>query len=651
MPKRNLGIIGAAKSITKAGTASGITELLEVYRYAKEDKWPKQVTYYSLSPGSGTIYENSTTSFTLTTYDLVVNTTLYWTISHGTTTSTDFYSGVVSGSFTQSASTQTGTFSITTSLIGNTAKTAKTFQIQIRTGSTAGPVVFTSFSNFSIPAVGVTGVYWGSTPVNEGSTAYLYFQLYNCGNAYSYALTLTNTGTITGTDIGGTLPTSWYVYPANYSSLSYTFLNDITTEGSETLTVQVSFGGYNLGSAQTLTVNDTSTTPTATVTPSASSGNEGTSVTFTVSVSGSYTGTLYWTTNVVSGTVVAADFTDSTLSGSFTVTSGSGSIVRGFYGDNTAESPTESFTISVRVGSTSGTIIGTSSTVTINDATVTGLWSPSYPITISSSRNTAYATNNAGPSTAQTSAEIAGYFTSSGQTVNGAAWTGAYFQMPASDGYIMMAIPNTGTYRIQASGGPGGYTLSGTYTGDRGALIQADFALTQGDYLWMTIGQSGSAGNTAGNDGAGAGGGGCTVVAKYPVASSPSTTFPGSALTLLLFAAGGLGAAESLRGGTVGTAYSSDGASSGGWTSWYGKTSMTGGSAGWAGMYSYGGWGGGTGTDDGWGGAGSYTGMYTASNTYSYVNPTGTNITRTDGTRTTGGATYPSPGYIVITKL
>lgn len=116
--------------------------------------------------------------------------------------------------------------------------------------------------------------------------------------------------------------------------------------------------------------------PTYSVSPSTSSVNEGSSVTFTVTTTNVLSGTtLYWSTNTVSGTINSSDFTDGLLTGSFTVTNNSGSIVRSIANDFTTEG-TESFQLQIRTGSTSGTIVATSTTVTINDT------SPQPPLVV-----------------------------------------------------------------------------------------------------------------------------------------------------------------------------------------------------------------------------------------------------------------------------
>ena len=115
------------------------------------------------------------------------------------------------------------------------------------------------------------------------------------------------------------------------------------------------------------------------ISESSTSLNEGSTVTFTVTTVNVPNGTtLYWTTNTVSGTVNSSDFSDSATSGSFSISNGSGSVSRTLTNDTTTEG-TESFQLQVRTGSTGGTIVATSNTVTIND---TSLSPVSWPASI-----------------------------------------------------------------------------------------------------------------------------------------------------------------------------------------------------------------------------------------------------------------------------
>ena len=103
------------------------------------------------------------------------------------------------------------------------------------------------------------------------------------------------------------------------------------------------------------------------VSSSSSAINEGDTVTFTISTVGVSDGTtLYWTD---SGTTTAPDFTDNTSSGSFTVTSGSGTVVKTLLNDFLTEG-TETVILQIRTGSTSGPVVATSNTVSVADTSI-----------------------------------------------------------------------------------------------------------------------------------------------------------------------------------------------------------------------------------------------------------------------------------------
>ena len=96
--------------------------------------------------------------------------------------------------------------------------------------------------------------------------------------------------------------------------------------------------------------------------------NEETNSTITVTTSGvPDSTTLYYTIATVSGTTLtSADFTTGDISGSFTITSNSGSFVLRPVGDDLSESNVAK--VQIRRGSTSGEILGESENLTIADA-------------------------------------------------------------------------------------------------------------------------------------------------------------------------------------------------------------------------------------------------------------------------------------------
>jgi hypothetical protein len=103
---------------------------------------------------------------------------------------------------------------------------------------------------------------------------------------------------------------------------------------------------------------------TYTVSTNTTSVNEGQNITFTITTTGVPTNTtLYWTLNSISET----DLVPTQTSGSFIIGSASnGSVTLSIYADQLTEGA-ETFTISIRTGSITGTIVATSPTITIND--------------------------------------------------------------------------------------------------------------------------------------------------------------------------------------------------------------------------------------------------------------------------------------------
>jgi PKD repeat protein len=100
------------------------------------------------------------------------------------------------------------------------------------------------------------------------------------------------------------------------------------------------------------------------VSPSTTSINEGTTMTFNVSTTNVGTATLYWT---IAGTATATDFASSTGTVNVVGDSGAFSVIP--VNDALIEGP-ETFIVSLHTGSTAGPVVATSATVTVNDMTV-----------------------------------------------------------------------------------------------------------------------------------------------------------------------------------------------------------------------------------------------------------------------------------------
>ena len=147
---------------------------------------------------------------------------------------------------------------------------------------------------------------------------------------------------------------------------------DGTTEGPETFRFVVLTDSTTAGivtRTDDITINDV--IPTYSVGISTDNVNEGSSVEFTVNTSGVASGTtLYFST---SGTTVAADFTDNSLTGSFnivgvgTTSAGIATFSRALVAEGPGTEGTENFNITIRTGSTSGTAVTTTPSITVND--------------------------------------------------------------------------------------------------------------------------------------------------------------------------------------------------------------------------------------------------------------------------------------------
>ena len=211
-----------------------------------------------------------------------------------------------------------------------------------------------------------------STSVSEGGSVSVTVNTTNVGSGTTLFYNII--GNVDSADFSDNVTAGSFIVSNGIGTVTKNIANDLDeNEGIEAFAIRISIGsstGQVVGTSSTIFITDLGL-PSYTITPSAASVNEGSSVSFTVNTINS-TGTLYYSTN---GTANAADFTDNSLTGSFSVvstgsTTGVGTIVRSIATDFDTESG-EQFSITVRTGSTSGPGVTTSSNVTIGDVTPT----------------------------------------------------------------------------------------------------------------------------------------------------------------------------------------------------------------------------------------------------------------------------------------
>lgn len=345
-PDADLSTEGSETATINIYTYSNPSGLVAQDTFTINDTSTTPVASYNVTAPTS-INEGSAGTMNVSTSNVSNGTTLYWTV----TPSGDF--GTSSGSFT--INSNAGSFTVTPTA-DLTTEGSETGTIQIRTGSTSGTIVATD--TFTINDTSTTPVptYSVTAPasISEGQTGGMNVSTTNVSNGTTLYWTVTPAGDF-GTSSGS------FTINSNAGSFNVSPTADLTTEGTETATIQIRTGSTSgtIVATDTFDILDTSTTPVPTYSVTApASIDEGSAGTMNVSTTNvANSTTLYWTVSP------AGDF--STSSGSFTISSNAGSFTVTPDADSTTEG-SETGTIEIRTGSTSGTIVATD-TFTIND--------------------------------------------------------------------------------------------------------------------------------------------------------------------------------------------------------------------------------------------------------------------------------------------
>ena len=346
------------------------------------------VPVYEVTPSSTNVDEGSTINFVVNTENVSIGTTLYYGTLVGaagsSATSNDL--DALTGSFNiVSDGTATGGIGTVTRTIASDLliEGPETFRLVIRTDSTSGTAVtFTSdiIINDLVPTATV-GV--STTSVNEGQSVEFTVNTTNIPNGST--LYFSSGGSAEAADFtDNTLTGSFNVVGTGSSTGIATFTRTLVaegpgTEGSENFNIVIRNGstsGAALTTTPSITINDI--VPSYNVTPSTTNVAEGDSVTFTINTTNVGDGTtLYWrlvqygSNDPVSAqygftsVVNFSDFEPSQSSGNFNISNNVGIVTLTPELDYRTEN--EGFSISIRTGSTSGSITTTSSVVTITD--------------------------------------------------------------------------------------------------------------------------------------------------------------------------------------------------------------------------------------------------------------------------------------------
>ena len=199
--------------------------------------------------------------------------------------------------------------------------------------------------------------------VNEGGSFTIALTTTNLANGTSIPYTVTG---IEALDLTAGALAGNFIINNNSATATFTVRNDNLTEGTQTFRLQVNTGSYPYID---ISILDTSTAVVTSyaITPAANNVDEDyNSLVMSVSGTNTTAGTHYWYINHI--TTTAADFYAN--SGYFTMANDSGSFSITPQVDAITEGA-QTFTVSVRLGSASGALLVTSSTITVND---TSLW-------------------------------------------------------------------------------------------------------------------------------------------------------------------------------------------------------------------------------------------------------------------------------------
>lgn len=296
---------------------------------------------YDLTADVTEINEGETATITLNTTELSNGSTVAYTIT-----------GVAVGDI--SLDSLTGNFTITddtaTLEIGlledNTTEGVETLTLSLNNGE--GSVEIAIADTSQTPVNSTYLLTPSQTAINEGDTLTITLDttFVPNGTVFGYTVSGVNAEDISSGNLIGS-----FTVLNNTAATSFTFRNDLATEGNETFSLTLDNGQDTVQ----VTINDSSQAPAATysLSSTADNVNEGSSVTITLN-----------TTNVPDGTDVAysisgidaSDLSSGSMSGNFSLTSGVAQQAFTFSEDLSTEG-SENFVLSLDNGEDSITVI------------------------------------------------------------------------------------------------------------------------------------------------------------------------------------------------------------------------------------------------------------------------------------------------------
>ena len=273
---------------------------------------------YAIAPNLSSVAEGGSVIYTVTTTNLGDNTVLYWS-NDGTTQNQDFTDYVNSGSLT--VVSNTATLVRTLNLDANDDPN-ETIIINLREGSTSGNVLATATTVTTSEQAKDYYVYPDLPNINEGDT--VTFTVDTSGIADGVSLSWENIGTTSSSDFTDNVNSGSVTISSGLASFTRTLVNDFSTEGSETIQIRLLDGGSPVATSVAVTVNDTSASPTYSISGTPTAQDEVSSIDFSISTTNVSNGTtLYWKITPEPGETqpVSCDFVSGLLEGTVTINS------------------------------------------------------------------------------------------------------------------------------------------------------------------------------------------------------------------------------------------------------------------------------------------------------------------------------------------
>lgn len=379
IPEDDVTMTGTFTATATAGTATATK------RYVVN-----ALPTYGITPSVGTVNEGGFVTFTVTTTGVPSGTVLQWATRGGVLAS-DFADSTLTG-MVAIGGTGTGTFTRTLAEDLTTEGT-ETFTVAVFPRDSAlqpfdmlaesTSVTISDTSTTPVPVYGITS---NVTAVDEGETVTFAVTTANVPTGtVLYWSTLPSSGSsVTSADFADRVMSGTVTLDSTgNATIARTLAADLTTEGAESFAIVVRKNGTSgeiVATSSYVTINDTSTTtiPTYTITPSATSVNEGGTVTFAVTTTNVPAGVLLnWDTAL--NTMGNTDFVDQVTAGAVTLDSAGGATISRTLANDLTTEGAESFGITIY---RAGLPVATSSYVTVNDTSTTPVPITIYPSSV-----------------------------------------------------------------------------------------------------------------------------------------------------------------------------------------------------------------------------------------------------------------------------